>query len=148
MNARDLVGTWYLVSFVARRADGSAAREPWGPAPAGRLIYTADGHVAAVLTKPDRVRFASADPTGGTVDEMKEAFEGLEAYAGRYEFDEATSVVRHYTDVARLPNWQGASVQRYADLHENELTLRTAPMTIRSVEVVLSLAWRRIASPG
>ena len=147
MNARDFVGTWYLVSFVARRTDGSAAREPWGPAPTGRLIYTADGHVAVVVTKPDRVRFASADATGGTADEIKEAFEGLEAYAGRYEFDEATSVVRHFTDVARLPNWQGGWVQRYVDLHESELTLRTAPMTIRGVEVVLSLAWRRVTSP-
>lgn len=104
MNARDFVGTWYLVSFVARRTDGFAAREPWGPAPTGRLIYTADGHVAMAMTKPDRPCFASADPTGGTADEIKEAFEGLEAYAGRYEFDEATSVVRHYTDVARLSN--------------------------------------------
>ena len=79
-----------------------------------------------MLTKPDRACFASADPTSGTLDEIKEAFEGLEAYAGRYEFDEAASVVRHYTDVARLPNRQGASVQRHVNLHENELTLRTA----------------------
>jgi Lipocalin-like domain len=148
MNASDLVGTWSLVSFVACRTDGGETREPWGQTPAGRLIYTADGHVAAVLTKPDRTRFVSEDPTGGTLDEIKEAFEGLEAYAGRYEFDETASAVRHYTDVARLPNWQGASVQRYVDLHENELTLRTAPMTTRGVEVVLTLVWRRVASPG
>jgi hypothetical protein len=89
MNTSDLVvGTWSLVSFVARRTDGGETREPWGQTPAGRLIYTADGHVAAVLAKPDRAPFVSEDPTGGTLDEINEAFEGLEAYAGRYEFDE------------------------------------------------------------
>lgn len=77
MNARDFVGTWYLVSFVGHRTDGSAAREPWGPAPTGRLIYTADGHVAAVLTKPDRVCFASADPTGGTQTKSKRRLKAL-----------------------------------------------------------------------
>ncbi|MDM0028893.1 lipocalin-like domain-containing protein [Variovorax saccharolyticus] len=143
MNAHDLVGTWFLISFVVRRTDGSEIREPWGPTPTGRLIYTAEGHVAAVLTKPDRRRFVSADPTGGAPEEIKEAFEGLEAYAGRYEFDESTSTVRHYTDVARLPSWQGGSVERFVILQGNELTLYTEPMMIRGVEVVLTLVWRR-----
>lgn len=147
MTTSDLIGTWSLVSFVARRADGGEVREPWGPKPTGRLIYTADGHVAAVLTKPDRTRFVSDDPTGGTLDEIKEAFEGLEAYAGRYEFDKAAAEVLHHTDVARLPNWQGGTVRRFVDLQENQLTLSTAPMVIRGVEVVLALVWRRMASP-
>jgi hypothetical protein len=46
--AEPLLGTWEIVTFTSRQADGRAG-EPWGPHPAGRIVYDTDGHVTALL---------------------------------------------------------------------------------------------------
>jgi hypothetical protein len=37
-----LLGTWELVTFTSRQADGRV-EEPWGPHPAGRIVYDPTG---------------------------------------------------------------------------------------------------------
>lgn len=55
-------------------------------------------------------------------------FEGLDAYAGTYEFDEVTGTVTHYATVARFPNWEGTAQVRYAKLVAGILHLSTPPI--------------------
>jgi Lipocalin-like domain len=143
MQAGDLVGTWQLVRFIAE-TPGGMRLAPWGPNPSGQLMYSAEGRMSLVMTDPDRAKFASTDAFGGTPEEIRHAFEGMEAYAGRYEVDSLHSIVIHHVEVARLPHWSGLSQRRFADLRGNELQLRTPPMRARGLEVVLTLLWQRI----
>ena len=108
MKSTDLLGTWSLESCSAKGADGTEVF-PFGDAPKGLLTYTAAGYMAAVLMRSGRSSFASGDPLGGAPDEIKEAFEGFDSYAGRYEFDEATGTSTHHVEVARFPNWENSA---------------------------------------
>ncbi len=82
---------------------------------------------------------------GGTPEEIKQAFEGFDAYAGTYEFDEASGTATHHAEVARFPNWEGTSQLRYARLVDGSLHLGTPPISALGQEWVLSLVWRRAA---
>lgn len=45
-DAERIVGLWELVSYQRTEADGSVT-QPFGAAPVGRLLYTADGYMSA-----------------------------------------------------------------------------------------------------
>lgn len=64
MGTHSIIGTWSLVSMVARGSKG-AAFYPSGENPEGRIIYTASGDVAMVLMRPGRANFATGDLLGG-----------------------------------------------------------------------------------
>ena len=142
MTIPELVGTWSLVSFTAKSSAGDE-RHPHGTNPIGQLIYTADGHMSVVLSRSNRPRFAKADLMGGTPEEIRQAFEGLEAYAGTYEADAARGTVIHHLAVCRFPNWEGGSQLRHFTLSGDHLLLATPPMTARGAEWVYTLAWQR-----
>jgi hypothetical protein len=145
MKQADLLGTWVLQSFVAETKDGRQV-EPWGSGPRGKLVYTADGSVIAVLTRATRPKFASSEPLGGTAAESKDAFDAMEAYAGTYTFEKSANSVLHRVDVSKMPSWEGTTLVRYPSLEGNELTMRTPSMVVQGVEMVLVFKWRRAES--
>lgn len=142
MRSNQLIGTWSLVSFSAKSANGET-QEPFGPNPLGRLMYTADGQMSVVLTRTGRAKFASTDTFAGSPNEIKEAFEGMEAYAGTYEINEADSSVTHHTLVARIPNWEGSMQKRYFHVVGNHLELTSPPIFAKGAEWVATIRWRR-----
>ena len=142
MQAKDLVGTWSLKSYIANGSDGTEAF-PFGESPQGLLTYTAEGHMAVVFMSRGRPKFASGDPLGGTLEEIKQAFEGFDAYAGKYECDETSGTVTHHVEVARFPNWVNTLQVRYPRLVDGWLHLGTPPIPALGQEWVLSLVWRR-----
>lgn len=142
MSHPDLAGTWSLLSFTAKSSAGDE-RHPHGTSPLGQLIYTADGDMSVVLSRSNRPKFASSDLVGGTPEEIRQAFEGLEAYAGTYEVDAARGTVVHRLAVCRFPNWEGGAQLRHFALDGNRLLLSTPPMTARGAEWVYTLTWQR-----
>jgi hypothetical protein len=46
---RDIFGTWSLVKAVARDEAGNILRPPYGPIPMGRIIFTPEGRMMAVV---------------------------------------------------------------------------------------------------
>jgi Lipocalin-like domain len=54
-----LIGAWKLVSYVAKRVDGSAPFYRMGEKPMGIIMYTPDGFMSAQLMCSDRSPFAS-----------------------------------------------------------------------------------------
>jgi hypothetical protein len=60
--------------------------------------------MAAVLARRGCSKFASSDPFAGTPGEIKEAFEGMDAYAGIYEVNDKEGVVTHLPPVSQIPN--------------------------------------------
>jgi hypothetical protein len=144
MHSEDLIGTWELESCIAKGSSGAQVF-PYGESPRGFLTYTASGHMAAVIMRSGRTKFASRDVRGGTPEEIKEAFDGFDAYAGLFTFDEKTGTVTHSAEVSRLPNWEGTAQLRYAKLFDGHLHLDTPPVLAEGQEWVVSLAWRRAA---
>jgi len=145
MHSEDLIGTWELESCIAKAASG-AQRFSYGESPRGFLTYTASGHMATVIMRSGRTKFASPDAQGGTREEIKEAFDGFDAYAGLFTFDEETGTVTHTVEVSKRPNWEGTAQLRYAKLVDGRLHLDTPPILSQGQEWVLSLAWHRAAA--
>lgn len=144
MSNNSIVGTWKLVFMEAKSSKGDAFF-PYGENPAGSLIYSASGDMAVVLMRTGRPRFASGDPFGGTPEEIKQAFEGFDAYSGTYEVDMVEGAVTHQIEVARFPNWVGTEQIRYFDLSSNQLKLSTPPIFALDQEWVIDVVWQRKA---
>lgn len=142
MSNGEFIGTWKLVSAEYRRANGDTL-EMYGAHPIGVLMYDADGNMSVQLMRQDRPRFAVADRLGGTPDEIRAAFQGYQAYFGTYSVDEAKRTVTHHLQGALLPNWVGVDQVRLYELTENQLQLRTAPLTIGGAEATGYVVWER-----
>ncbi|HYH57778.1 MAG TPA: lipocalin-like domain-containing protein [Thermoleophilaceae bacterium] len=106
----DLVGTWHLVEW--RFGDD----HPLGADAVGRLIYSADGFMAAFLARSD-----------GFSDAM--------AYSGAWELRGGEEVV-HHVSVSTRPSFVGRELVRSVLWSDDELVLTTPPP-------VNVLRWRR-----
>lgn len=141
MDANPLVGTWRLVSWESRDADGEV-RYPFGRAASGYLIYTADGYMSATLRGVDRPPFAAGDLLRGTTEEQAKAAATCIAYAGPYELLEGRIV--HHVEVSLFPNWAGGAQERRYELAGDRLSLSTAPLLQAGKERRAFLVWERV----
>jgi Lipocalin-like domain len=142
-SARDaLVGTWRLVSYEGRAADGHVTLD-YGPTPQGRLMYDSGGRVSIHLMRPDRSRFSSGDFLRATPEELREAFDGYFGYYGRYTVDEKAGAVTHHVEGAAYPNYIGTDQRRLFTLEGDRLTLRTPPERAAGADVVYTIVWQR-----
>jgi hypothetical protein len=141
MTANPLVGTWRLVSFEARNADGRVTH-PYGPNPQGLLTYTTDGRMAGQLGRADRPRLAVADWLAASDTEIAAAARGYVAYCGTYEFRDNTIV--HRVDLSLMPNWIGGELVRSVVLNGDTLTIST-PYPVGGQQQAATLVWRRIS---
>jgi hypothetical protein len=139
-----LVGVWQLERWELVQPDGTS-QIPFGPSPQGRLVYTADGHMSVVISRPDRPRLAD-EPAARPLDQRAAAFDGAHAYAGRYQYhgDE----VVHQVSVSTMPNYEGTSQRRRVAFAGDRLVLTTPPgraahLTPGSA-VFGRLTWRRL----
>lgn len=141
-------GTWKLIAAEYHHADGTVTY-PWGKPPAGQIIYTADGHMAAQIMRPGRPNFISKDHMKGTGAEIREAFEGYQAYYGTYVIKEAENTIDHLVAGSVFPNLIGHTLKRYYAFSQNassgsRLTLSTPPMKMDGILVTGILVWERI----
>src|SRR5215471_9009618 len=107
--AKELVGTWTVVSGDTVRPDGSRA-PTFGDNPKGRLVFTSDDRFIYLYSRGDLPKFASNNHTTGTVDENKAVVQGSIATFGTYAVsgNELTLKIEHST----FPNWIGADQKR------------------------------------
>jgi hypothetical protein len=138
-----LVGSWRLVSYEGRSADGRITRD-YGPTPQGQLMYDAGGRVSIHLLKPDRKRFSSGDFLRPTPEELREAFDGYFGYYGRYSVDEKARVVTHHVEGAAYPNYIGTDQRRMFKLDGDRLILETPPERAAGADIVYSIVWQRV----
>jgi len=105
-----LVGTWRLVSVV--RPDSTGRLVPtWDEHPDGRIMYTADGHMAAQLYDTRRAKLG-ADANAADPIAVRRAFAGLTTYFGRYTVDTVAHTVSHRVEGAAMPDWIGGTLVR------------------------------------
>ena len=145
MTLRDrLLGSWELTDFTEGPLGNPPDRHPFGERPEGSLVYTADGGVFVQIAARDRARFRSDDYEQGTNDEHVAQAKSYLAYVGRFEIEEAASVITHILRFSLFPNWTGGHQRREITLTERGLVLQTAPFVRRDgLTVVDRLHWKK-----
>jgi hypothetical protein len=133
-----VVGAWSLVSFDTD--EGSGASKPrFGRDPVGYLLYTADGHMAAVLAGTHRPELKSPSGSSSTEEQRTQSLANFLAYAGRY--DVRGDRVFHHVDVSVFTNLMGTTLERQFKIEGDVLTIRTAPPEIWGSSNLL--VWKR-----
>ena len=136
-DASRLIGTWDLVSVEAHWPDGHVTT-PWGANPPGRLIYSKDGHMSALLMHELRNQ---ARRNGVAAALQNEAA----GYFGTYTVDPARHIVSHHVE-ATLRAVESGTIERTYAFRNGNLTL-AAKATRDSLPVTYVLVWKRAAMP-
>ena len=143
MTPHSLIGTWTLVSWEFRDADGNISY-PFGRDASGYLTYTSDGYMHATTVSPNRVPFDSQDVRKATLEEKATAFDTYVSYCGTYEIS-ADSVI-HHVRASLFPNWVGGDQHRIVEWVGDNLRLSTPPMPIAGKVQTVHLLWKRLGA--
>ena len=138
-----LVGTWKLVSWEFRSANGEVSY-PMGRSALGFLMYTPDGFMSATIMSPERPPFVSPDMRKGTMPEKVAAFETYISYCGTYEHRDGAVV--HHVRASLFPNWIGRDQERIIEWVEDRLRLSTPPVVFDGIQRTAHLLWERLQS--
>ncbi len=138
-NAKDLVGSWQLVSNVVTAADGKKS-DQFGPNPHGILYFEGNGHYVLSIVRDGLPKFAAKGREHGTADENAAVIHGSISHFGTYsvEGDKIVFNVEHAT----FPNWDGTTSKRPFKLSGDEMSffVGSASAGAGSTSVV---AWKR-----
>lgn len=145
-----LIGSWRLVSRESRRANGELQADPGlSSVPLGILIYDGSGHVAAQLSRRDRIvamigeECETAATTKGTPDTAQTIL-GYDAYFGTYRIDEHAGMVTHHLEAALFPGDIGKDIQRHFIIKGDRLAISFSTTTSEGVKVTRTLIWERM----
>jgi|ERR1700722_10133328 len=111
--AKDLVGTWTLVSVVTER-DGRKF-DTSGPNAKGLLVFDANGRYSIIFIAANLPKFVSGNRSSGTADENKAVVAGSLAHFGTYVVDEAENL--HFSDRPRDISKLGGQEQQALVCH-------------------------------
>jgi hypothetical protein len=137
-------GTWKLVSWKIKDANGELIDSPLGPDPLGWIMYQPEGHMCVALMRPDRPKFASDNLTEATPEEVETAFEGYISYCGSYEVNERERFVIHSLQLSSFPNLVGTEQKRFFEFAGDQLILETPPITVLGEAQVHRLIWQHL----
>jgi lipocalin-like protein len=139
-SAKDLVGTWTLVSANNTAPDGTKF-QPFGPNPIGILMFDAGGRYSIQFMRGGQAKFASNDRTKGTPEENQATVQNNNPHFGTYTVDEANHVITFNIEHAMYPNWTGTVQKRTFTITGDELKyiITTTAMSSGGGEVV----WKR-----
>ena len=120
-SAKDLIGSWTLVSITVGEGDKKA--EPYGANPHGVMMIDANGRFSITIVRAGVPKFAGNNRAKGTVEENQAAVHGSLAYFGKYSVSEADKMLSVSIEASSYPNFEGSSQQRRIALKGDELTL-------------------------
>ena len=133
--ARDLVGTWTLVSTGSQQ--GGTKTDTFGPDPSGTLVFGSDGHYALIFLRRDLPKVASNNRTSETPDESRAIAQGSVAHFGTYTVAEADKTLVLHVESSTFPNWDGAEQRRAFSLSGDELTYTSPGSTGVATQVTM-----------
>ena len=115
--ARQVAGTWKVVSLITR-FDGGDAIEPFGPNPKGRLVLTPEGQWMIILTGANR------GPAKGT-EEKAALLDSMLAYSGQYTVEGNRMMIR--VDMSWNEIYSGANQNqtRFFTIEGDRLIIRS-----------------------
>lgn len=136
--AKDLTGTWEMVSSINTATNGTK-RDVFGPNPNGIAIYEPDGRFVIISARSDLPKFASGNRLKGTTAENQAIVQGSLAYFGTYSI--ADKVLTLHVDGGTWPSWNGTDQRRtISSFDKNEMTW-TLRQSIGGTGVT---TWRRV----
>jgi hypothetical protein len=139
--ARQFVGTWRLVSWTQRLADGTTRPDPRN---VGYIIYTDAGYMCYTSMAANRPLWASDNgPTGAeAVATMGVPFN---AYCAKVEVHADEGFVLHHVEVDKSPNMIGRTRKRWFTFQgPNRVALRMDPSELTLPVVESTLLWERV----
>ena len=138
-SAKDLVGTWMLVSNNTTLPDGKLI-QPFGPNPAGMLVFDTAGRYSLQICRPGRAKFASNNREKGTAEENQATVSGCNPHWGKYSVDEKDRAIVFQIEHGTFPNWEGIQQKRPFTIAGDELKYTVPAASVGGVAEVL---WKR-----
>ena len=143
--ARQFIGTWRLVSWTQRLADGSTRPDPRN---VGYIIYSEAGYMCYSSMAANRTPWKSTNSP--TPDEALAAM-GVpyNSYCARVEIHASEGFVLHLVEVDKSPNMVGGTRKRWFTFHgPDRLALRMDPSELTAPVVESTLLWERVRPTG
>ena len=125
--AKDLAGTWTLVSVVTEQ--GGNKTDPFGPNPKGILVVDANGRYVIAFARADLPKVASNNRTTATPEENKAIVGGSITHFGTLSINAADKTITFKIETATFPNWDGTEQQRPFTLTGDELQYTVPAMS-------------------
>jgi len=142
----DLVGAWELSSWRIDYSDGRPSAFPFGEDARGLLIYSADGHMSAGISRRTRSPLGGGSTRRADPAARASAFDSYFHYQGRYRVEEGAVI--HEVSAALNPDFVGSRQRRDASLVADELELSARESLPGStVHRTHRLRWRRAPAP-
>jgi hypothetical protein len=140
--ARALTGAWQLVSWRIEYPPSDRVTQPFGADPEGLLVYTADGHMSAVMQRRNRPRLSRADPHAVSDTEKAAAFASYLHYSGLWSIADGNLI--HDVLHAMNPNLIGTRQVRSVVLDGDRLELGAVePLETPGTTRRHRILWRR-----
>jgi Lipocalin-like domain len=136
--AKDLVGTWTLVSAVIEQ--GGNKTDTYGPHPKGILAVDANGRYVLVIARADLPKIASNNRTTATPEENKAIVQGSGAHFGTLSVNAADKTIAFKIETATFPNWGGTEQKRPFTVTGDELKYTVAAASGGGTATVV---WKR-----
>ena len=139
--ASRIVGTWRVTAFSALTVETGEVSRPYGEHPIGYIQYSPGGHVLVFLQAGEVKRDVTLPYSDAVRAEIHRGIFG--AYAGTYSVD--GNKVIHHVKAAWRPEWVGDDQVRFVELHDNKLTIKTAPLLsgLSGKKIVSTLEFER-----
>jgi Lipocalin-like domain len=136
--AKDLVGTWTLVSAVTEQ--GGNKTDIYGPNPKGILTVDANGRYVIAFARADLPKVASNNRTTATPEENKAIVQGSLTHFGTLSVNAADKTFTFKIETATFPNWDGTEQKRPFTVTGDELQYTVAAASGGGTATVV---WKR-----
>ena len=117
--AKDLAGTWTLVSNVSEQSGNKT--DTFGPHPKGILIVDANGRYVLAVARAGLPKVASNNRTTATPEENKAIVGGSLTHFGTLSVNAADKTFTFKIETATFPNWDGTEQKRVFTVTGDEL---------------------------
>jgi hypothetical protein len=122
--AKDLVGTWSLVSVTGQEPNGPITND-FGPQPQGRLNFDANGSYSLMVMAGDLPKFASNNRVSGTASENETTVKGSISHFGHYSVNNGD--IDFKIEYSTFPNWNATEQQRHFTINGDKLSYQFIP---------------------
>jgi Lipocalin-like domain len=136
--AKDLAGTWTLVSAVTEQ--GGNKTDIYGPNPKGILTVDANGRYVIAFARADLPKVASNNRTTATPEENKAIVQGSLTHFGTLSVNAADKTFTFKIETATFPNWDGTEQKRPFTVTGDELQYTVAAASGGGTATVV---WKR-----
>lgn len=136
--AKDLIGTWSLVSVTVQEPNGPTTNDV-GPNPQGRLNFDANGNYSLMIMAGDLPKFAENSRDKGTATENQVVVKNSLSHFGHYSVNDGD--INFNIEYSTFPNYNTTEQQRHFAISGNKLSYYFMPP---KREVTVRLVWQRM----